>query len=573
MIKRNVVIGLLGTRLDRAEGPGRWEVWRPTVALTQHEELVIDRLELLHERAFLPLAQQVREDITAVSPDTEVRLVEVDFDGDPWDFESVYAALHDFAGGHAWDEEHEDYLIHITTGTHVAQICLFLLLESGHLSGRLLQTAPPPEPRAGRRTRLVPTRWQVIDLDLSKYDRLATRFVVEQGQALDVLKAGIATRNPTFNRMIERIEQVALRSREPMLLTGPTGSGKSHLARQIHALRLDRGLVRGGFIEVNCATLRGDTAGSALFGHVRGAFTGAQRDRPGLLRSADGGVLFLDEIGELGGDEQAMLLRALEEKTFLPVGSDRPVSSDFLLIAGTNRDLGHEIVAGRFREDLFARLNTWTFDLPSLAQRREDIEPNLDHELARLADRLTPEPRRGRGRGGRRQVGMNREARAAFLRFALHPDTPWSGNFRDLNAAVLRMATLAPRGRIGVAEVEEECQRLRVLWRRPGAPAGQDGRPGSAPDGEGGVGLPTTPAAEMEPLTGGRWARLDSFDQAQLSHVVAVCRRSQTLSEAGRRLFARSREGKARPNDADRLRKYLARFGLEFAQLRPGAGS
>ena len=103
--------------------------------------------------------------------------------------------------------------------------------------------------------------------------------------------------------------------------------------------------MQGPFVEVNCATLRGDAAMSALFGHVKGAFTGALRDRPGLLRAADGGVLFLDEIGELGADEQAMLLRALEEKRFLPLGGDREVTSDFQLIAGTNRDLADEVRA------------------------------------------------------------------------------------------------------------------------------------------------------------------------------------------------------------------------------------
>src|SRR4029077_5505398 len=97
--------------------------------------------------------------------------------------------------------------------------------------------------------------------------------------------------------------------------------------------------VKGDFIEVNCATIRGDAAMSALFGHVKGAFTGAVNARPGLLRTADDGMLFLDEIGELGGDEQAMLLRALEEKVFLPLGSDKETRSDFQLIAGTNRDL------------------------------------------------------------------------------------------------------------------------------------------------------------------------------------------------------------------------------------------
>src|SRR5205814_2666405 len=105
---------------------------------------------------------------------------------------------------------------------------------------------------------------------------------------------------------------------------------------------------------------------SALFGHTKGAFTGALKDRPGLLRTADRGVLFLDEIGEMGADEQAMLLRALEEKRFLPLGSDREVASDFQLIAGTNRDLKEAVAAGRFRDDLLARVDLWTFRLPAL---------------------------------------------------------------------------------------------------------------------------------------------------------------------------------------------------------------
>jgi transcriptional regulatory protein RtcR len=358
----------------------------------------------------------------------------------------------------------------------------------------------------------------------------------------DFLKSGIATRNSAFNRSIDRIEQVALRSQAPLLLTGPTGAGKSHLARRIYELRKQRGGLRGSLVEVNCATLRGDTAASALFGHVRGSFTGAQKDRPGLLREADGGMLFLDEIGELGTDEQAMLLRALEDKTFLPVGADQPVSSDFQLIAGTNRDLRVAVAEGRFREDLLARIQLWTFGLPSLAQRREDLGPNLDFELARF-----------RGTNGR-EVSMNKEARQAFLRFAESPDTPWSGNFRDLNAAVTRMATLAPRGRIRVEEVMEEIERLQESWRRPG---------GVAADDEADLAAVLKPAA---------LADLDPFDRVQLAYVVAVCRRSRTLSEAGRELFKISRAKRAVTNDADRLKKYLAKFGLEFEALRAGEG-
>src|SRR5262245_63661732 len=126
---------------------------------------------------------------------------------------------------------------------------------------------------------------------------------------------------------------------------------------------------------------------STLFGHVKGAFTGALKDRPGLLRAASGGVLFLDEIGEMGVDEQTMLLRALEEKTFFPLGGDREVKSDFQLIAGTNRDLAVMVSEGRFREDLLARINLWTFRMPGLRERAEDIEPNLEYELSEYARR------------------------------------------------------------------------------------------------------------------------------------------------------------------------------------------
>ncbi|MCB1034111.1 MAG: sigma 54-interacting transcriptional regulator, partial [Acidobacteria bacterium] len=371
-----VVLGLVGTTLDSGSGPERWERWRPTVAICQHEDFLVHRLEVLTAKRNLALTQRIAEDVASVSPETETRIHLLELE-DPWDFEEVYGALHDFALGYPFEPEAEDYHLHITTGTHVAQICLFLLAESRHLPARLLQTAPP---RRGRNANY-PGTLRVIDLDLSRYDRIAQRFHREQSEGLSFLKAGIDTRNPAFNRLIERIEHVAVHSREPILLTGPTGAGKSQLARRIFELKKQRRQVSGRFVEVNCATLRGDAAMSALFGHRRGAFTGALQDRPGLLLSADGGVLFLDEIGELGLDEQAMLLRALEEKRFLPVGSDTEVESEFQLLAGTNRLLEQRVREGRFREDLLARIHLWTFHLPGLADRTEDIEPNLDYEL------------------------------------------------------------------------------------------------------------------------------------------------------------------------------------------------
>jgi transcriptional regulatory protein RtcR len=527
--KRLVVFGLVGTVLDRyGRSPQRWDKWRPSVDLCRHEDLLVDRFELMHAPAHESLAQLVAEGIVQVSPDTEVCRRRVPL-RDAWDFEEVFGALHDFARGYDFRVEDEDYLVHITTGTHVAQICLFLLTESRHFPARLLQTSPPGAGQRGQ-----PGSYSIIDLDLSRYDRLASRFRKEHEESLTFLKSGIDTRNPGFNALIEQIERVAIRSRAPILLTGPTGAGKSQLARKVFELRQARRQVAGGFVEVNCATLRGDAAMSALFGHVKGAYTGATQDRTGLLRLADGGMLFLDEIGELGIDEQAVLLRAIEDKRFLPVGSDREVASDFQLIAGTNRDLGAAVASGRFREDLLARIDLWSFRLPPLRERPEDIEPNLDYELAQWTARYGT------------RVTLNKEARARFLQFATVEAT-WPGNFRDFNAAVTRMATLAEGGRIAVEDVVEEIERLRRSWRRLG-------------DAEASSGWPRVVAA----LGGEALEELDRFDLAQLEEVLAVCSRSASLSAAGRVLFAASRQQKKQPNDADRLRKYLARFGLSW---------
>ena len=528
-MKTRVVIGCLGTILDQGTRSSRWTRWRPTVALCQHSEHPVDQLELLSPVSESALADRITADILEISPHTSVRHHPVTID-DPWDFESVYASLHQWARGYDFTPETHEYVVHITTGTHVFQICWFLLVESRHIPAVLVQTSPGAKGDAHAQGIL-----RFIDLDLSRYDGLARRFDTESMESVDFLKSGIQTKNTAFNALIGQIELVATRSKEPILIIGPTGAGKSQLAARIFALKQDRNLVSGDFVEVNCATLRGDAAMSTLFGHVKGAYTGATTARPGLLKAAHQGVLFLDEIGELGLDEQAMLLRAIEEKTFLPVGSDRPTSSDFQLMAGTNRDLWAQVSAGTFREDLLARINLWTFQLPALRDRLEDLAPNLDYELDAW-DR----------RSGKR-VTMNRAARQAFLDFGHSPAALWNGNFRDLNAAMTRMATLAPGGRIDVETVQDEIDRLQRSWTD--LQRCDDSDTLVALLGKEGV------------------AGLDRFDVAQLMDVVEVCRRSRSLSEAGRTLFAVSRSRKAKPNDADRLRKYLARFGLDWARI------
>ena len=523
-MKRRVVIGVLGTVLDkRGKRANRWNKWRPTVGLCQQPDLPIDRLELLYQPRDLGMAQQVSDDIAQLGS-TQVCLHQFNLH-DPWDFEEVYTAFLDFATHYPFDTENEEYLIHITTGTHVVQICWFLLAEARYFPARLLQTSPAPKNQ--EKTEATPAGvYSIIDLDLSRYSKLTRRFQREQQASISFLKSGIATRNATFNTLIDQIERVALRSTAPILLTGPTGAGKSFLAQRIYQLRQSRHKVSGRFVAVNCATLRGDNAMSTLFGHIKGAFTGALQARSGLLREADGGVLFLDEIGELGLDEQAMLLKAIEEKRFLPFGSDKEVSSDFQLIAGTHRDMRQWVKQGRFREDLYARINMWTFPLPSLAQRREDIEPNLDFELNRYSQEQQA------------QVRFNKEARQRYLQFACSEQAEWRGNFRELAASVTRMATLADTGRIDDELVQEEIARLQQNWQKD--------QPEILPD------LP----------------ELDLFDRSQLASVISVCRSSDSLSEAGRKLFSVSRQLKKQLNDADRLRKYLARFGLSWESIK-----
>ena len=531
-MRRTVVIGLLGVTKDRAQrAKNRWDMWRPTISIGQQDDLEVDRFELLHQAKFNQIAETVTEDLALASPESEVNRHPIEFD-DPWDFESVYTALYNFARSYDFVPEKEDYLVHITTGTHVAQICLFLLTESRHLPARLLQTMPP------KRQQGSPGTYAIIDLDLSRYDLLATRFAEEQTEARDLLKSGIKTRNRAFNHQVGQIEKVAVSSRSPILLMGPTGAGKSQLARRIFDLKLQRHLTKGEFVEINCATLRGEAAMSALFGHKKGAFTGATSDRAGLLKRADGGLLFLDEIGELGLDEQAMLLRAVEEKCFLPFGADTETTSDFQLIAGTNRDLHMEVATGAFREDLLSRLDLWSFHLPGLAERPEDIEPNVGHELDRYANEC-----------GRR-VRFNQEARTLYLNFATSKVAAWSGNFRDLNASITRLATLADTGRIDTDLVKEEVDRLTSTWDR------------KAGKGESGA---TQSLREL--LGHGAIDQIDRFDLIQLTEVVKVCRESPTLSAAGRELFANSRKKRKTANDADRLRKYLARFDLTWQMV------
>ncbi|NBB64990.1 response regulator [Pseudomonas sp. ODNR1LW] len=224
-------------------------------------------------------------------------------------------------------------------------------------------------------------------------------------------------------RMVKALGARAAKSSIPVLITGESGVGKEVIARALHGAGDRAGKP---FVAVNCGALPANLAESILFGHEKGAFTGAVDKTLGKFREADGGTLFLDEIGELPLDLQVKLLRALQEGEIDPVGGKRPVKIDVRIVSATNRDPAQQVKDGAFREDLFYRLNVFPIDAPSLRERREDIPALIDHFIARF-----------NAEEGRRIAGCAPETLALLQAY------DWPGNVRQLENAVFRAIVLA----------------------------------------------------------------------------------------------------------------------------------
>jgi two-component system, NtrC family, response regulator HydG len=204
----------------------------------------------------------------------------------------------------------------------------------------------------------------------------------ERRQVLDVMdRFGVVGRSEQLIAVFRRVLRVSALSDVPAVVAGPTGAGKELVARGLHALDPKR--AAGPFVPVNCAAISPHIAESELFGHRRGAFTGADRDRPGLFRAADCGVLFLDEIGELDLPIQGKILRTLQDGRVLGVGSDHEAPISVRVIAATNRDLGVMVGDGRFRADLYHRLTAISIRVPPLVERPDDIDPLVTHFIER----------------------------------------------------------------------------------------------------------------------------------------------------------------------------------------------
>jgi|GEM_PF-2080813 len=234
-------------------------------------------------------------------------------------------------------------------------------------------------------------------------------------------------RSPAMRRCLERVHAVAPFS-TPVLVTGPSGAGKEVLARRIHVLSSRS---TKPFIKLNCGAIPESLAESELFGHQRGAFTGATKDHKGVFERAAGGTLLLDEVGELSAPTQVKLLRVLQEGTFTPLGSERERHSDARVIAATHRDLAERVRNGEFREDLFYRLAVFEVRVPSLVERPEDFPHLVRQILGRLAERM-----------GRLPLSVPRQV---MTRLAAHD---WPGNVRELECALEGALVMSESGRL-----------------------------------------------------------------------------------------------------------------------------
>ena len=247
--------------------------------------------------------------------------------------------------------------------------------------------------------------------------------------------------------------RVSVLSDVPALISGATGTGKELVARSIHSLDPKRS--RGPFVPINCAAIAPPLAEAELFGHRRGAFTGADRDRPGLFRAADGGVLFLDEIGELDAAIQAKLLRTLQDGRVLGVGADRESAVSVRVVAATNRDVADMVRDGTFRADLYHRLNAVSIRIAPLVERSDDVAPLVEHFLARYRSEL-----------GIGAIGADQDFVDGLIRSGL------PGNVRQLDNMVRR--ALVERDTVGILSLQDLPPEL---WTPPSFAAGDGSRP------------------------------------------------------------------------------------------------
>jgi DNA-binding NtrC family response regulator len=412
----------------------------PLLTLLAHESFAVVHL-FYNNQDYLRRASGVYEALQRRAPDTRVAYVEVTV-SDPTDYEALYELMQH----HCLEilTEHGDkaeYFVATSSGTPQMQTCWLLLVLGGIMPARLVQVTPPHKQREGespiREIRPSRERFPQI-VSPSKLERqlaIATRRLDTLSREREASEREVATGLVGSSKPFRDSVAAAKRLADydlPVLITGETGTGKEEFAKLIHFTSRRK---EQPFLPINCASLPEAIFESELFGHKKGAFTGADNDKTGLLEAAGEGTVFLDEIGELTLGGQAKLLRVLNDGKYRPVGSTTEKQSKVRLIAATNRDLPDMVAAATFREDLLYRINVAELHLPSLRERPGDVAELAEAFLARF------------GEIHGRKCRLTAEALDYLTRL------PWDGNVRALKNAVERMAVLVPGEEIGLKDL------------------------------------------------------------------------------------------------------------------------
>lgn len=348
----------------------------------------------------------------------QIDLYDIDLPS-PIDYDAIYAQVSKNLAAARLPQEDIELTFHLSPGTP-AMTVIWIVLARTRFPAQLIQTMPD------RSVHRVEFFTDVADAFLPEYLR-------HGDQRIGTLATGPKVTAPEFSQIVHRSKsmssQIELARRMaafdvPALILGETGTGKELFAEAIHAASRR---ASGPYVPVNCGAIAPELANSELFGHVKGAFTGAVRARKGHFEAASGGTLFLDEVGDLPLDTQVRLLRVLQAQTITPVGSSTPVAVNVRIVAATHRNLIAEVVAGRFREDLFHRLAVGILNLPPLRAREGDVDLLVDHFLAQINSagptHFGPEPK-----------ALSKAARRALI------EHDWPGNVRELYHTLTRAA-------------------------------------------------------------------------------------------------------------------------------------
>jgi DNA-binding NtrC family response regulator len=406
------------------------------------KERAFDRVALLSNYPKKDGAAYVRWAESQTSAKMELRQVELE---DPTDFAGIYQ-IADTALAALREKQRESQAelsltLHISPGTPM-MAAAWILLGKTKYPAEIIQTSR----ERGLQTVAIPLDVAAEFVDLSP------KLLRRPDAVLEARTAGAWPEAPQFGDIVyrcqamvgvvQRAKRVAVRG-VSVLIEGESGTGKELLARAIH----DAGARKArAFVAVNCGALPKDLVESLLFGHKKGAFTGATRDAPGYFQEAQGGTLFLDEVGELPLDAQVKLLRALQEKAVTPVGETKAQRVDVRVIAATHRNLAADCRGGRFREDLFYRLAVAVLRLPPLRERKGDLAPLIDRLLEKANDL-----------GAAEEPGYRRKALSAGAKNLLLNHS-WPGNVRELENTLMRATVWTEGASIGTSDLRAAMQ-------------------------------------------------------------------------------------------------------------------